>query len=145
MRLLFTGLLGIQSGCIRYPAKKRNVSQQIGVNLSGTREYVQKINGDEGIIDKRGNDSIKVSVGVKKDGGYRFSPNAVIIDVGTEVEWKWEDADEFHNVEEISGDYGTDYYDGEFVNSRIFVEKGKFRMKCGLHGRNGEKCVIVVV
>ena len=105
-------------------------------------------NFDGTTVDRRGEDSIEITVGAEGNGGaFAFGPPAVMVNPGTEVVWRWNGKGGVHNVISEgdgpldSGDpvdaAGTEY-------AHTFEETGTFKYYCVPHESLGMKGAVVV-
>ena len=54
--------------------------------------WFDDVSNFDGTVDKRGQDTVEISVGVDGNGGsFAFGPAAVKVNPGTEVVWTWTD------------------------------------------------------
>lgn len=57
---------------------------------------------DGTLLDRRGQDVLTIDVGAAGNGGnFAFSPSAVVVSTGTEIEWSWTGEGNPHNVEAL--------------------------------------------
>lgn len=57
---------------------------------------------DGTLLDRRGQDTLTVRVGVEgNDGTFAYDPSAVVVSAGTEVRWEWTGQGNPHNVEAL--------------------------------------------
>jgi len=100
----------------------------------------------DGVVDKTGQDTVTVTVGVKANGGnYGFGPPAIRVDPGTKVTWTWNGKDAPHSVTFESGsvDSGLQSASGHTF-SHTFDTKGVYKYYCQPHEALGMKGVVVV-
>lgn len=57
---------------------------------------------DGELVDRRDQDSVTIEVGTSgNDGNFAYAPSAVVVSVGTEIEWSWTGEGNPHNVEAL--------------------------------------------
>ncbi|MFB6141722.1 MAG: halocyanin domain-containing protein [Halorientalis sp.] len=104
-------------------------------------------NYDGTTVDRRGQDSVTVTVGAQGNGGaFAFAPPAVRISPGTEVVWEWTGDGGQHNVvAEEGADFESQLTaEAGFTFSRTFEEPGVITYFCRPHRTLGMKGALVV-
>jgi halocyanin-like protein len=103
----------------------------------------------DGTVDRTGQDSVTVEVGVEANGGpYGFGPAAVRVDPGTTVTFEW--VSDTHNVliEEQPSDAGWSGHEtienSGFTYEHTFETEGVYKYYCQPHLALGMKGAIVV-
>lgn len=100
-------------------------------NFDGTRDFT-------------GHDEVVVDVGT--EGGLRYTPPAIRIDVGTTVRWEWTGRGGTHDVAEENGVFESRRSaDAGFLYNVTFDDPGVYRYVCTPHRRQGMKGAVEVV
>ncbi len=113
--------------------------QQFGGWFDGVANY-------DGVVDRTGQDSVTVAVGVENgDGPYGFGPAAVRVSPGTTVTWEWTGEGGSHNVVSTDGTFESDLVaDPGHTFEHTFEGEGVFRYLCQPHEQLGMKGAVVV-
>jgi halocyanin-like protein len=104
-------------------------------------------NYDGTTVDRRGQDSVTITVGAQGNGGaFAYDPPAVWIDPGTEVVWEWTGEGGQHNVaaEEGAGFESDLTSEAGFTFSQTFEETGIVTYYCTPHRSLGMKGALAV-
>ncbi|QGN06970.1 halocyanin domain-containing protein [Halorhabdus sp. CBA1104] len=122
-----------------------SATAQAGVDFDG---WFSDVSNYDGIVDRRGQDEVTVTVGVQANGSnWGFGPAAVRVDPGTTVVWEWNGKGGAHNVVAENDD---GYSSGEAVDQagttfeQTFEETGISKYYCDPHLAVGMKGAIVV-
>lgn len=120
-----------------------------GVPTAGAAEpfggWLSNTSNFDGVVDKTGQDSVTITVGVTANSGSNgFGPAAVRVDPGTKVVWEWS-GNGYHNVKEKGGAFESETV-GEKGHSfsQTFEENGVVKYACVPHKMMGMKGVVVV-
>lgn len=108
--------------------------------LSNTSNYT-------GVVDKTGQDTVTVEVGVKANNDYYgFGPAAISVSKGTTITWKWTGKGGSHTVTAQSGgDFDSGLHEEQgYTFEHSFDEKGIYKYYCTPHKALGMKGVVVV-
>jgi halocyanin-like protein len=98
----------------------------------------------EGTADLRGESEVTVDVGTGNDG-MRFTPPAILVDVGTEVVWEWTGQGGQHNVVDSDGAFESELVaDGGHTFAHTFDEPGTYRYLCTPHQAQAMKGAVAV-
>jgi len=111
---------------------------------------------DGTLADETGTDTVTIGVGAEgNDGAFAYEPSAVVITVGSTVEWNWTGEGNPHNVEALPaeqlGESDFEFSSGEAAGgsgvqyTRTFEETGVALYHCEPHYSLGMKGAIVVV
>ncbi|MXR40546.1 halocyanin domain-containing protein [Halobaculum sp. WSA2] len=100
----------------------------------------------DGVVDKRGMNTVTVTVGAPGNGGgFAFGPAAVRVDPGTTVVWEWTGEGGMHNVAATDGAYESALSsDAGDTFERTFDAEGISRYVCTPHEPMGMKGAVVV-
>jgi halocyanin-like protein len=102
----------------------------------------------DGTVDKRGQDSVEITVGAEgNNGAFAFGPAAVMVTPGTEVVWKWTGNGGGHNVKSADGgplDSGSLVSEAGTTYSHTFESDGIYKYVCTPHKGLGMKGAVVV-
>ena len=118
------------------------VPQEVSDYLSDTSNF------DGTVEDMTGSGNVEVAVGAEgNDGNYAYSPAAVRIDAGTDINWAWTGEGQAHNVVAESGAFDSgDPVDQSGNNfQHTFEETGVYRYYCTPHKALGMKGAVIVV
>jgi halocyanin-like protein len=126
------GLLGAASG----PAAAQ----------SSLDDWFAGVGNYDGVVDRRGQSEVTVTVGADANGGaFGFAPAAVHVDPGTTVLWEWSGRGGFHNVVDADGAFESELVgDAGHTFTHTFDEAGTARYACGPHEAMGMKGAVVV-
>jgi len=110
--------------------------------------WFDDVSNFDGTVDKRGQDTVEISVGVDGNGGsFAFGPAAVKVNPGTEVVWTWTGNGGGHNVVSDGDgplDSGNAVSDSGTTYSHTFEETGIYKYVCTPHKSLGMKGAVVV-
>ena len=117
-----------------------------GVDFGG---WFDDVSNYDGVVDRRGQSEVTVTVGAAGNGGnFAFGPAAIRVDPGTTVIWEWNGQGGGHNV---VAEEGTDYsYESELVSEagftfeHTFEQEGISKYYCVPHRSLGMKGAVVV-
>ncbi|MEF8867986.1 MAG: halocyanin domain-containing protein, partial [Haloarculaceae archaeon] len=117
-----------------------------GVDFGG---WFEDVSNYDGVVDRRGQSEVTVTVGAAGNGGnFAFGPAAIRVDPGTTVIWEWNGQGGGHNV---VAEEGTDYsYESELVSEagftfeHTFEQEGISKYYCVPHRSLGMKGAVVV-
>lgn len=122
---------------------------QTGDGTSDEVDYAgwfSNVSNFEGTVDRTGQESVSVEVGVEGNTDYfAFGPPAIRVDPGTTVEWQWTGRGGSHNVVDVDGSFESQLT-GETgaTFTHTFDSAGVYRYYCGPHRTFGMKGAIVV-
>ncbi len=107
--------------------------------FSGTSNY-------ERTVDKRGQDSVTITVGAQGNGGgFAFAPAAVRVDPGTEIVWEWSGEGGQHNVAAEAGEFESELVsEAGHTFSHTVTGTGIRTYACTPHKPMGMRGAIVV-
>ena len=110
--------------------------------------WFDNVSNYDGTVDKRGQDSVEITVGAEGNGGaFAFGPAAVRVTPGTEVVWKWTGDGGGHNVLSAGDgplDSGSLVSEAGTTYSHTFENTGTFTYVCSPHKGLGMKGAVVV-
>jgi halocyanin-like protein len=131
------GVLGATGAASGAPAEGGEVDYQ---------GWFGDVSNFEGTVDRRGESSVTVRVGVEGNTSFfAFGPPAIRVDPGTEVVWEWTGRGGAHNVVDLEGSFESELSSEEgFSYSRTFDTEGIWRYYCGPHRSFGMKGAVVV-
>ncbi|WP_433625840.1 halocyanin domain-containing protein [Halomicrococcus sp. NG-SE-24] len=97
------------------------------------------------VVDETGKSEVIVKVGVQGNGGpYAFGPEAVRVDPGTTVRWKWT-GEGMHNVVAEDGSFESEMLgEAGATFEHTFEETGTSKYVCSPHKSMGMTGVVVV-
>ena len=99
---------------------------------------------DSDPADRTGQETVDVLVGT--DGGFAYTPEHVVVDVGTTVVWEWTGEGGGHNVYEVNERFESELTAEEgFVFEHTFEEPGTFEYVCTPHQTQGMVGYVEVV
>ncbi|WP_336360927.1 halocyanin domain-containing protein [Haladaptatus sp. ZSTT2] len=121
----------------------RRVAAQDGSNLT---EWFANVSNYRGIVDKRGNARVGVTVGAEGNGGgFAFDPPAVRVDPGTTIVWTWTGEGGMHNVVAEDGAYKSELLEAaESTFEYTFDDEGVSTYVCGPHKPMGMKGAVII-
>ncbi|WP_144905968.1 halocyanin domain-containing protein [Halobellus captivus] len=119
------------------------VSAQSDADLE---KWFANVSNYEGVVDKRGADTVLVEVGAQGNGGgFAFGPAAVRVDPGATVVWEWTGEGGMHNVAATDGAYESELVsDAGETFERVFEAESVSRYVCTPHEPMGMKGAVVV-
>lgn len=108
--------------------------------------WLDGVDNDEGTVDFRGRDQVRVTVGAEtEDGPYAFDPPAILVDPGTAVVWEWADDEPAHSVTEEFEDFDSGVVgEAGHTFSYTFAEEGIYRYRCLPHEGLGMRGAVAV-
>ncbi|WP_101296598.1 halocyanin domain-containing protein [Halegenticoccus soli] len=97
--------------------------------------WFDDVDNYDGVVDKRGEESVTVEVGAQGNGGaFGFGPAAVQVDPGTTVVWEWTGEGGVHNVAAEDGSFGSELVgEAGFTFEHRFDASGVFKYACAPH------------
>lgn len=96
-------VLGATGAALAGTALSGTASAQPGTDLT---DWFAKTSNATGVVDKRGQDTVTVTVGAKANGGnWGFGPAAVRVDPGATVRWEWTGKGGAHNAVATDGTF----------------------------------------
>ncbi|MFB6074418.1 MAG: halocyanin domain-containing protein [Haloarculaceae archaeon] len=119
-------------------------AQDGGVDYGG---WFDDVSNFDGTVDKRGQDTVEVSVGAQGNGGnLAFDPPAVMVSPGTTVRWTWTGQGGAHNVVADDGSFqsGSPVAEAGTTFEHTFEETGIHKYYCQPHKPLGMKGAVVV-
>ncbi|MFB6137017.1 MAG: halocyanin domain-containing protein [Halobacteriaceae archaeon] len=107
--------------------------------------WFENVSNFEGTVDRRGQDSVTVTVGAQGNGGpYAFDPPAVHVDPGTTVTWEWS-GNGGHDVAATDDSFASELKRKEgYTFEHTFDSPGVTRYKCTPHAPMGMKGAVAV-
>lgn len=106
-------------------------------------DWFDGVDNYDGTLDLTDRDSITIGVGT--EGGFAYTPAAVLVDAGTEVVWEWTGEGGFHDVAEESGAFNSEETDeAGFEFTQQLDESGQYLYVCTPHEAMGMKGAVVV-
>ncbi len=110
--------------------------------------WFSDVSNFEGTVDKRGQDTVEVTVGAQgNNGAFAFDPPAVMVNPGTEVVWTWTGEGGGHNVVSDGDgplDSGSLVSEADTTYSHTFESEGIYKYVCTPHAGLGMKGAVVV-
>lgn len=99
----------------------------------------------DGTVDKRGEESVTITVGAAGNGGdFAYAPAAVQVDPGTTLVWEWTGKGGSHDVAAEDGSFQSDMTDEAGFTFEHTVEgEGVSEYACTPHATMGMKGVVV--
>ncbi|SHH03307.1 halocyanin domain-containing protein [Halobaculum gomorrense] len=109
-------------------------------------EWFSNTDNYDGVVDRTGQSSVTVEVGVEANGGYYgFGPAAVRVDPGTTVTWEWTGQGSTHNVVAEGGAFESELVaEAGHTFEHAFESAGVYRYACTPHKPLGMKGAVVV-
>jgi halocyanin-like protein len=134
-----TGLAGAGGVAAQEDQPEGGPEPDYGGWLSNTGNY-------DGTVDKRGQDSVTVTVGAEgNNGAFAFAPAAVRVDPGTEVVWEWSGKGGQHNVVAEGGAFESALVEeGGHTFAHTFTSPGIAKYACTPHEPMGMKGAVAV-
>jgi len=98
----------------------------------------------DGTVDKRGEESVTITVGAGGNGGeFAFAPAAVQVDPGTTLVWEWSGNGGSHDVAAEDGSFQSELTDESGFTFEHAVEEGVFEYACTPHKPMGMRGIVV--
>ncbi len=100
----------------------------------------------DGVVDRTGQSSVTVEVGVEANGGaFGFGPAAIRVSPGTTVTWEWTGNGSAHNVVDADGAFESELTDAAgHTFEHTFSETGTYTYSCTPHETLGMKGAVIV-
>lgn len=100
----------------------------------------------DGTVDKRGEESVTITVGAEGNGGnFAFAPAAVQVDPGTTLVWGWSGKGNTHDVVAADGGFQSEMSaEAGFTFEHTVEAEGTYEYACRPHKQMGMKGVVVV-
>jgi halocyanin-like protein len=138
--------VGGLAGCQGTPGDATETPTPIAPDYGGWLDETDNFDGTT--VDKRGQDTVTIDVGVEgNNGNFAFGPPAVWIDPGTTVRWEWTGDGGAHNVVAESG---ASFSSGEATAAadttfeHTFEQQGTVTYFCKPHRSLGMRGALVV-
>ncbi|WP_254538674.1 halocyanin domain-containing protein [Halomarina litorea] len=108
--------------------------------------WLEDVENYEGIIDKRGESSVTITVGAPGNGGdFAFEPAAVRVDPDATVVWEWTGKGGVHNVRATDETYESEMLsDVGATFERAFSSEGISLYSCLPHEAMGMKGAVII-
>ena len=118
----------------------------VGAQTDEFDGWFDDVSNYDGVVDRTGQDSVTVEVGVEANGGaFGFGPAAVRVSPGTTVVWEWTGEGGQHNVVAEEGAFESELVgDAGHTFEHTFEDAGTFLYACTPHRSLGMKGAVVV-
>jgi halocyanin-like protein len=135
-------VLGATGTALAGTALVTPAAAQPGTDLT---EWFADTSNADGVVDKRGESEVTVTVGADaNDGAWGFAPAAVRVDPGTTVVWEWTGKGGAHNVVAEDGTFESDLVqDAGHTFEWTPESAGVTTYYCGPHKSMGMKGAVV--
>lgn len=118
----------------------------VSAQSSDVESWLSDTSNFDGVVDKTGQSSVTVEVGVEANGGaFGFGPAAIRVSPGTTVTWKWTGKGSSHNVVDSGGAFESKLADAAgHTFEHTFSETGTYTYACTPHKTLGMKGAVIV-
>jgi nitrite reductase (NO-forming) len=120
-----------------------------GSSTEGTADFggwFDGVSNYDGVVDRTGEDEVRVQVGAQANGGgFGFGPAAIEVSSGTDVVWEWTGEGGSHDVQADDGSFASELTDeAGHTFSHTFESTGTTKYYCMPHKAMGMKGAVVV-